>query len=541
MNEMTLATLWGGLEAEASRLRQRTLLQLFEADPNRFETHSYRMDDLMIDFSKEKLDMYTWAALLRLAHARGVEARRDAMFAGEPINETEGRAVFHVALRGGAGAGAAVDGHPVMEEINAELEGFLAFAEAVRSGAYAPVDGGRFTDVVNIGIGGSDLGPAMACRALRPDADGPKLHFISNVDGAHATDVLGALDPATTLIIVASKTFTTLETMANANAARDWLATAIGDKAGAHIAAVSTNIEGAGEFGVAPDRVFGFWDWVGGRYSIWSAIGLPLAIAIGADDFRAFLKGAADMDDHFRTTPLAENLPVLLALTGIWRRNLMHCPTVALIPYDQRMEFFAAYVQQLDMESNGKSIRLDGTAPRGATGPVIWGEPGTNSQHSFFQHLHQGTDVIPVDFLMARHAREDLGDHHALLVANCLAQSRALAFGRTGEEAAKGMRRRGMAEADIDRLTAHRTFPGDRPSTTIVYDRLDPYALGRLIALFEHKVFVQGAIWGVNSYDQWGVELGKDLAVALIPMVRDGAAVEGVDGSTAGLLREMHR
>ncbi len=541
MNEMTLATLWGGLEAEASRLRQRTLRDLFEADANRFATHSYRLDDLLIDFSKEKLDMGAWAALLRLAHAKGVEARRDAIFAGDPVNETEGRAVFHVALRGGAGPEACAEGEPVMGAVEAELDRFLTFAEAVRTGAYASTNGKRFTDVVNIGIGGSDLGPAMACRALKPDADGPKLHFISNVDSAHATDVLEGLDPTTTLIIVASKTFTTLETMTNANAARDWLAEAIGDAAGAHIAAVSSNVEGAGEFGVAPDRVFGFWDWVGGRYSIWSAIGLPLAIAIGADDFRAFLKGAADMDDHFRTTPMAENLPVLLALAGIWRRNMLKCQTVALIPYDQRLEFFAAYIQQLDMESNGKSTRLDGSAPRGSTGPVIWGEPGTNSQHSFFQHLHQGTDVIPVDFLVARHSREDLGDHHALLMANCLAQSRALAFGRTGEEAAAGMRRKGMDEADIDRLTAHRTFPGDRPSTTIVYDRLDPYALGRLIALFEHKVFVQGAIWGVNSYDQWGVELGKDLAVALIPMVRDGAKAEGIDGSTAGLLAELRR
>lgn len=541
MNEMTLATLWGGLEAEASRLRQRTLRDLFEADANRFATHSYRLDDLLIDFSKEKLDMGAWAALLRLAHAKGVEARRDAIFAGDPVNETEGRAVFHVALRGGAGPEACAEGEPVMEAVEAELDRFLTFAEAVRTGAYASTNGKRFTDVVNIGIGGSDLGPAMACRALKPDADGPKLHFISNVDSAHATDVLEGLDPTTTLIIVASKTFTTLETMTNANAARDWLAEAIGDAAGAHIAAVSSNVEGAGEFGVAPDRVFVFWDWVGGRYSIWSAIGLPLAIAIGADDFRAFLKGAADMDDHFRTTPMAENLPVLLALAGIWRRNMLKCQTVALIPYDQRLEFFAAYIQQLDMESNGKSTRLDESAPRGSTGPVIWGEPGTNSQHSFFQHLHQGTDVIPVDFLVARHSREDLGDHHALLMANCLAQSRALAFGRTGEEAAAGMRRKGMDEADIDRLTAHRTFPGDRPSTTIVYDRLDPYALGRLIALFEHKVFVQGAIWGVNSYDQWGVELGKDLAVALIPMVRDGAKAEGIDGSTAGLLAELRR
>lgn len=541
MNDITLATLWGGLQAEASRLRQRTLRDLFAADADRFATHSYRLNDLLLDFSKEKLDMGAWAALLRLAHAQGVEARRDAMFAGEPINATEGRAVLHVALRGGAGPDAATDGRPVMAEVNETLDRFLAFAEKVRTGAYATVSGGAFTDVVNIGIGGSDLGPAMACRALRPDADGPDLHFISNVDGAHATDVLARLNPATTLIIVASKTFTTLETMTNARAARDWLATALGDKAGAHIAAVSTNVEGAGEFGVAADRVFGFWDWVGGRYSIWSAIGLPLAIAIGEADFRAFLKGAADMDEHFRTAPLAENLPVLLALAGVWRRNLMNWPTVALIPYDQRLEFFAAYVQQLDMESNGKSTTLDGAAPRCATGPVIWGEPGTNSQHSFFQHLHQGTDVIPVDFMIARRAREDLGDQHALLVANCLAQSRALAFGRTGAEAADAMRAKGMVEAEVQRLTPHRTFPGDRPSTTIVYDRLDPYSLGRLIALFEHKVFVQGAIWGVNSYDQWGVELGKDLANALIPMVRDDAAVEGVDGSTAGLIAEMRR
>lgn len=541
MNDMTLATLWGGLQAEASRLSQRTLRDLFAADANRFATYSYRLDDLLLDFSKEKLDMGAWAALLRLAHAKGVEARRDEMFAGAPINETEGRAVFHVALRGGAGPDAETGGQSVMAEVNETLDRFLTFAEAVRSGDYAPIDGGKFTDVVNIGIGGSDLGPAMACRALMPDANGPKLHFISNVDGAHATDVLNALDPATTLIIVASKTFTTLETMTNAKAARDWLAAEIGRHAGAHIAAVSTNVDGAGEFGIAPDRVFGFWDWVGGRYSIWSAIGLPLAIAIGADDFRAFLKGAADMDSHFRTTPMAENLPVLLALAGIWRRNLMNWPTVALIPYDQRLEFFAAYVQQLDMESNGKSTTLDGANPRGATGPVIWGEPGTNSQHSFFQHLHQGTDVIPVDFLIARHAREDLGDHHALLVVNCLAQSRALAFGRTGDEAAEGMHAKGVDRTEVQRLTPHRTFPGDRPSTTIVYDRLDPYALGRLIALFEHKVFVQGVIWGVNSYDQWGVELGKDLANALIPMVRDGAAVEGVDGSTAGLIAEMRR
>lgn len=539
MNDMTLATLWGGLDAEAARMRHRTLRDLFAADPNRFETHSYRLDDLLIDFSKERIDMGVWAALLRLAHARGVEDRRVAMFAGAHINETEDRAVMHVALRGGSGPDATVDGEPVMEEVEEELSRFLKFADDVRSGAYAPVGGGQFRDVINIGIGGSDLGPAMACRALRPDSDGPRLHFISNVDGAHATDILADLDPATTLVIVASKTFTTLETIANASAAREWLAGAIGDRAGEHIAAVSTNIEGAGEFGVAADRVFGFWDWVGGRYSIWSAIGLPLAIAIGAEDYRAFLAGAQAMDEHFKTAPLAENLPVLLGLAGIWRRNFMRWPTVALIPYDQRLEFFAAYVQQLDMESNGKSTLLNGAPAGRETGPVIWGEPGTNSQHSFFQHLHQGTDVIPVDFLAARHAREDLGDHHALLLANCLAQSRALAFGRTEAEAVEGMRAKGLNEDEVAYLAPHRTFPGNRPSTTILYDQLTPFALGRLIALFEHKVFVQGVIWGVNSYDQCGVELGKDLASALIPMVRDGVEVENVDGSTAGLLAEI--
>jgi glucose-6-phosphate isomerase len=412
----------------------------------------------------------------------------------------------------------------------------------VRAGAAAGA-GGRFADVINIGIGGSDLGPAMAARALRPDCDGPRLHFVSNVDGAHFADTAADLDPARTLVIVSSKTFTTLETMANARLARDWL----GEHAAGQMAAVSTNLAACAEFGIPETRVFGFWDWVGGRYSLWSAIGLSLAIGIGAERFRAFLGGAAAMDRHFREAPLGRNLPVLLALAGIWRRNAMGWPTVALIPYDQRLERFPAYVQQLDMESNGKRVTLDGRAVATATGAVIWGEPGTNAQHSFFQLLHQGTDVVPVDFIAAARGRAADPGHHALLLANCLAQGQALAFGRTAEEVRAEMTAAGKPADEIARLVPHRTFPGDRPSITILFRELDPFALGRLIALFEHKVFVQGAIWGVNSFDQWGVELGKAMAGALIPALRDGAAaapLTGADASTHGLvarIRELHR
>ncbi len=540
MTDLTLAAAWGAVDAAAARLNQRSLRELFAGDPGRFARFSFTLDDLLIDLSKEKIDAGALSALLHLADLRGVAARRDAMVAGAEVNETEQRAVLHMALRGGAGDRVMVDGVDVMPDVRATLDRFLGFAEAVRKGGFAP-DGRPVTDVVNIGIGGSDLGPAMAVRALRPDHDGPRVHFVSNVDGAHLADTLRDLDPATTMAVIASKTFTTQETMANAGSFIDWLRAAGVTDTGAHLAAVSTNIGAAAGFGIPADRVFGFWDWVGGRYSVWASIGLSLAIAIGAQGFRAFLDGARAMDQHFRTAPLAENLPVLLALTGIWRRNAMGWPTVALIPYDQRLEFFCAYVQQLDMESNGKSTTLEGAAPRHATGPVIWGEPGTNAQHSFFQHLHQGTDTIPVDFIAAAEAREDIGDHHALLLANCLAQGRALAFGRTAAEAAEAMRNAGLAEAEIARLTPHRTFPGDRPSTTILHRRLDPYSLGRLIALFEHKVFVQGVIWGVNSFDQWGVELGKALAGELVPVMRDGTDPAAVDGSTAGLIAHLRR
>ncbi len=527
---------WAAVRREAARLKPVHLRTLFAEEPERFALMSARLDDLLIDYSKEKLDARAMAALFDLARTAGLERKRDAMFAGAPINLTEGRAVLHTALRGGAGERVFLNGEDIMPAVRETLDRFLAFAEDVRSGRYASLSGAPFTDVVNIGIGGSDLGPAMATSALAPYCDGPRLHFVSNVDGAHLSDTLKYLDPDRTLVVIASKTFTTQETMTNALSARNWLAEKLGDAAGRHVAAISTNLDATRNFGIDDDRVFGFWDWVGGRYSIWSAIGLPLAIAIGERDFRAFLDGARRMDEHFRTAPLEENLAVLLALIGIWRRNAMACQTVGLMPYDQRLSRFPAYVQQMDMESNGKRVTREGAPVEIATGPVIWGEPGTNSQHSFFQLIHQGTDTVPVDFLLAAEPHEDMGDHHAKLPANALAQAAALAFGKTEAEVRAEMKSAGAPADDIERLAPHRTFPGDRPSTTILYRRLDPAALGRLVALFEPKIFTQGAIWNVNSFDQWGVELGKVLAQDLLPAVKSGGAPSGFDGSTAGLI-----
>ena len=518
---------WSALDPHAARLKATNLRELFASDPERFAKFSVRLDDALIDFSKEKIDAPALAALFDLARSANLEAARDAMFSGSNWNLTEDRAVLHTALRGGADA-------PAGDDVEATLSRFLAFAEDVRSGRYS-AKAGTFTDVINIGIGGSDLGPVMVARALEPDRDGPRLHFVSNVDSAHLTDVTKSLDPARTLVIVASKTFTTMETMMNARSAREWLRASVGDDAGHHMAAVSTNIEGAAEFGIEESRVFGFWDWVGGRYSIWSAIGLPIAIGIGADGFREFLAGAAAMDRHFVDAPLEKNLPVILALLGIWRRNVMGWPTVAMIPYDQRLERLPAYVQQLDMERTGKRTARDGSPVSTSTGPVIWGEPGTNAQHSFFQLLHQGTDVIPVDFVAAAESRDGASDHHTVLLANCLAQGQALAFGRTTTEVRDAMAAKSASADDIERLAPHRTFPGDRPSTTILHRTLDPFTLGRLIAMFEHKVFVQGAIWDIDSFDQWGVELGKELAVNLIPSLT-GDADPGLDGSTTGLI-----
>ena len=530
---------WESVHDAARRLRGRHLRSLFADDPNRFRRFSVRLDDLLIDFSKEKLDSEALEALLTLAARAGIEARRDAMFAGDRINETEGRAVLHAALRAGRDPEFQAGGSEMTSDVGKVLGRFLDFAESVRNGAYASVSGHPFTHVINIGIGGSDLGPAMAVQALAPFHDGPCVRFVSNVDGAHLADELKPLAPESTLVIVASKTFTTLETMANARSARAWLAGELGNAAGRHMAAVTTNLEGAAAFGIPGSRVFAFWDWVGGRYSLWSSVGLPLAIAIGAAHFRAFLEGAHAMDRHFREAPLQRNLPVLLGLTGIWRRNAMGWPTAALIPYDQRLARLPAYVQQLEMESNGKRVRLDGQVAARSTAPIVWGEPGTNAQHSFFQLLHQGTDIVPVDFLLAARPQESLGDHHALLGANALAQSAAMAFGKTEDEVRQEMCAAGTPAHEIDRLAPHRTFPGDRPSTTILYHQLDPAGLGRLIALFEHKVFVQAAIWGINAFDQWGVELGKSLAMRIVPILEGEATDAGLDVSTSGLIAHL--
>ena len=527
---------WEKVNAEAARLKPVPLRDLFAGDPARFDALSTRLNDLLVDFSKEKIDAPALAALLDLARLTGVEAKRDAMFAGKPVNSTENRASLHTALRDGAGERVLVDGVDVMPAIRETRDRFLGFAEDVRTGRYASRSGAPFTDVIAIGIGGSTLGPEMATRALAPWHDGPRLHFVSNVDGAHLADTVAPLDAARTLVVVVSKSFTTQETMTNACSARLWLADALGEAAGDHIAAASTNLAATRDFGIDDSRVFGFWDWVGGRFSGWSAIGLPLAIAIGETDFRAFLDGARRMDVHFRTAPMAQNLPVLLALIGIWRRNAMGWPSAALVPYDQRLARFPAYVQQVEMESNGKHVSRDNAPAAHATAPVVWGEPGTNSQHSFFQMLHQGTDTIPVDFLLAAEPRERIGDHHAQLAANAFAQSSALAFGKSEAEFRAEMAAAGAAPAEIDRLAPHRAFPGDRPSTTILYRRLDPATLGSLMALFEHKVMVQGAIWNINSFDQFGVELGKSLAQSILPAVRGEAGTDKLDSSTAGLI-----
>ena len=532
--------LWDALARHRDRVSGRSILSLFD-DAHRAADFSVRLDDMLLDYSKTNLDKATRDTLLDLARAAGVEARRDAMFAGERINETEGRAVLHTALRNLDGGPVYVDGTDVMPGVRDTLDRMARFAEAVRSGAIAPPGGGRFSDVVNIGIGGSDLGPEMGCLALAPYADGPRCHFVSNVDGAHIHDTLAGLNPAATLVIVASKTFTTIETMTNAATARDWLAAGVGaDNTGAHMVAVSSALERTAEWGIAPDRVFGFEDWVGGRYSMWGPVGLSLMLAIGADDFRDFLRGGAAMDAHFRTAPLAENMPVMLALTGIWHNQVCGHATRAVLPYDQRLARLPAYLQQLEMESNGKRVSMDGTTLTHDSGPIVWGEPGTNGQHAFYQLIHQGTRVVPCEFMIAARGHEaDLAHQHRLLIANCLAQSEALMRGRSLDEARTLMAARGFTAEELERQARHRVFPGNRPSVTLAYDLLDAFTLGRIIALYEHRVFVEGVIVGINSFDQWGVELGKELASALLPMVEGRESADTKDGSTRQLLSRL--
>jgi glucose-6-phosphate isomerase len=529
------------LKATARETEATDIRAAFAADPNRFSRFSTAFDDLLFDYSKCAVNDRVIDGLEALAKAAKVEEKRDAMFRGDIINITEERAVLHTALRNRSNRPVLVGGKDVMPDVNAVLEAMGKFADDVRSGALKGATGKKITDVVNIGIGGSDLGPVMATLALAPFHDGPRLHFVSNVDGAHIADTLKLLDPETSLFIVASKTFTTIETMTNAATARAFIAGKLGEAAvGHHFAAVSTALDKVGAFGIDAARVFGFWDWVGGRYSIWSAIGLPLMIAIGKENFGRFLDGGHAMDEHFRSAPLRRNIPMLLGLIGFYHRNVLGYPSRAILPYDQRLTRFPAYLQQLDMESNGKGVTLDNQPVEFATGPVVWGEPGTNGQHAFYQLIHQGTDIIPAEFMIAANGHEkDLRHQHQLLMANCLAQSEALMKGRTLAEAKAQLTSKGMNEAKADKIAPHRVFTGNRPSLTIVYDQLDPFALGRLIALYEHRVFVEGALFNINSFDQWGVELGKELATGLLPVIEGKESTEGHDSSTAGLVAAL--
>jgi glucose-6-phosphate isomerase len=521
-----------------ARLAEVTMRELFAADPDRFKTFSVKAGDLLLDYSKNRIDEKAMAALFELARHAGVEERRDAMWAGEHINVTEDRAVQHMALRYFGDKKVVVDGKDVMPDVRAVLAAMKTFSAKVRDGSIKGATGEPFTDVVNIGIGGSDLGPAMVTLALAPCTRADlRVHYVSNVDGAHIHDTLRGLDPKRTMFIVASKTFTTDETMTNAATGRAWIANALGEAAVSdHFAALSTNLKACADFGIQSDRIFGFWDWVGGRYSVWSAIGLPVAIAVGYENFEAFLRGAYEMDQHFLKTKLEKNLPVIMGLLGVWYRNAWGFATHAVLPYDQRLSRFAAYLQQQDMESNGKSVNLSGKPVDYPTGPIVWGEPGTNGQHAFYQLIHQGTSVIPVDFLVAAQPHESLPPHHDKLVANVLAQAEALMLGKTKDEVVAELTAQGLDKARIKTLAPHKVFPGNRPSNVLMYPKLTPERLGSLVALYEHKVFVQGAIWGINSFDQWGVELGKVLAKAILPEVQGAKKSAGHDSSTTGLV-----
>jgi len=527
---------WSDLKTHHKANPDVRILDLFD-DEKRATDFSVRACEMLFDYSKTGIDAKARDLLLQLAKEANLDARRAAMFEGARINETEDRAVLHTALRNSGEQPVLVDGQDVLPGVHAALGRMADFADNLRSGRIRAPGGGRYTDVVNIGIGGSDLGPAMAVQALAPYADGPRCHFVSNVDGAHIHDVMAGLNPAATLVIVASKTFTTIETMTNAKTARDWIAAQVGAEiAGGHFLALSTNLTKTAEFGIDNSRVFGFEDWVGGRYSVWGPIGLSLMLAVGAADFREFLAGAEAMDRHFCEAEGSANLPLMLALVGIWHNQICGHATRAVLPYEQRLARLPAYLQQLEMESNGKRVDMDGNDLEHNSGPVVWGEPGTNGQHAFYQLIHQGSRVVPCEFMVGREGHEPtLAHQHRLLVANCLAQSEALLRGRSLDEA-KAKIAGAYDGEELERQARHRVFPGNRPSTTLVYPKMTPRMLGQIIALYEHRVFAEGVILGINSFDQWGVELGKELAVALEPVLSGAESAEGKDGSTKALV-----
>ncbi|MDK9721583.1 MAG: glucose-6-phosphate isomerase [Rhodospirillales bacterium] len=527
---------WQDLSAHAGRIENMHLRDAFASDPARAQRFTFEAAGLVADLSKNRITDETLKLLGGLARERGVEDWRDRMFKGERINITENRSVLHIALRNCEDRPIIVDGVNVMDGVDAVLKKMMVFCHQIRSGEWMGYDGRPMTDIVNIGIGGSDLGPVMVTEALKPYAHKRiKTHFISNVDGTHAAEILKPLNPATTLFIIASKTFTTQETIANAMTARDWfLASAPNQQAVArHFVALSTNTKAVAEFGIDPANMFEFWDWVGGRYSLWSAIGLSIALTIGFEDFENLLEGAFDMDEHFRLAPLESNLPVLLALLGVWNANLQGCTAHAVLPYDQYLHRLPAYLQQLDMESNGKGVTRDGVACAWQTGPIIFGEPGTNGQHSFHQLIHQGTRKISCDFILPAISHNPLGEHHLMLMANALAQTQALMLGKNETEV------RAELKPGDEALLTHKMFSGNRPTTTIAMKQLTPSTLGALIALYEHKVFVQGIIWGVNSFDQWGVELGKQLAKPILAELKAGKPGDAQDASTKALMARL--
>ncbi|XP_064785454.1 glucose-6-phosphate isomerase a [Oncorhynchus masou masou] len=534
-------------KSKAGNLNMR---DMFEADKDRFSKFSTTLEtddgDILLDYSKNLVNEEVMRMLLAMAKSRGVEEARDKMFSGEKINFTEGRAVLHIALRNRSNTPINVDGQDVMPEVNRVLDKMKVFCHKVRSGEWKGFSGKAITDVVNIGIGGSDLGPLMVTEALKPySKGGPNVWFVSNIDGTHMAKTLAQLNAETTLFIIASKTFTTQETITNAESARDWFLQTANDQStvAKHFVALSTNAPKVQAFGIDTNNMFEFWDWVGGRYSLWSAIGLSIALHIGFENFEQLLAGAHWMDNHFRSTPIEQNVPVLLAVLGVWYINFFQAETHAMLPYDQYMHRFAAYFQQGDMESNGKYITKDGARVNYHTGPIVWGEPGTNGQHAFYQLIHQGTRMIPADFLIPAQTQHPIRDslHHKILMANFLAQTEALMKGKTSDEARKELEATGLGGAELEQLLPHKVFQGNKPSNSIVFKKLSPFMLGALVAMYEHKIFVQGVIWNINSYDQWGVELGKQLAKAIEPELRDSSEVHTHDSSTNGLINFLKK
>ncbi|MBR3219186.1 MAG: glucose-6-phosphate isomerase [Thermoguttaceae bacterium] len=534
----TTLPVWTALANHKKQIDQVTMREMFRDDPNRFRKYSIEWNGILFDYSKNRINDTTVDLLIELAEAAGVKEMIEAMFTGEKINVTERRAVLHTALRHGDNTPVLVDGENVLPKVDAVLAKMREFCRKIHSGQWKGYTGKPITDMVNIGIGGSDLGPFMATEALKKYRVNITPHFVSNVDGTHIAETLKTLDPETTLFVIASKTFTTLETMTNARTAREWFLAAAGDPAqvAKHFVALSTNRAEVEKFGIDPDNMFEFWNWVGGRYSLWSAIGLSIALTIGFENFSELLAGAFEADTHFRTAPLKENIPVLMALLGIWYNNFYGAETCAILPYDQYLHRFPAYLQQGDMESNGKGTDRDGNPVNYSTGPIIWGEPGTNGQHAFYQLIHQGTKLIPCDFLAPVQTLNPCGDHHEKLIANFIAQTEALMRGKTREEAYAELKNQGLSDEDAARLAPSKVFPGNRPTNTIFFEKLTPRMLGRLISLYEMKIFVQGIIWNINSFDQMGVELGKQLAGVVLPELTGDAEAVAHDCSTNALI-----